>query len=73
VKRQVRVPAELAAALKKNKIAAKAFEQFSPSCQREYTDWITEAKRPETKKKRLARALEWIAQAKPRHWKYKNC
>ncbi len=67
------VPAELTAALKKNKTAAKVFAGFSPSCQREYADWIIEAKRPETKEKRIVQAIEWIAEGKQRNWKYQNC
>ncbi len=69
----VEVPAELAAALKKNKAAAKVFADFSPSCKREYTEWIAEAKREETKTKRVAQAVEWIAEGKQRMWKYQNC
>jgi uncharacterized protein YdeI (YjbR/CyaY-like superfamily) len=68
-----KVPAELTAALKKNKAAAKVFAGFSPSCQREYADWITDAKRPETREKRIATAIEWIAEGKQRNWKYQNC
>jgi uncharacterized protein YdeI (YjbR/CyaY-like superfamily) len=67
------IPTELAAALKKNKAAAKVFAGFSPSCQREYADWITEAKRPETREKRIVTAIEWIAEGKQRNWKYQNC
>jgi uncharacterized protein YdeI (YjbR/CyaY-like superfamily) len=67
------VPAELAASLKKNKAAAKIFAEFSPSCKREYIDWIVEAKRPETKEKRVTQAVEWIADGKQRNWKYQNC
>jgi uncharacterized protein YdeI (YjbR/CyaY-like superfamily) len=67
------VPTELATALKKNKAAAKVFADFSASCQREYVDWITEAKRAETKAKRVAQAVEWIAEGKQRNWKYQNC
>jgi uncharacterized protein YdeI (YjbR/CyaY-like superfamily) len=67
------IPAELAAALKKNKAASKVFTGFSASCQREYTDWIAEAKRPETKEKRVVQAVEWIAEGKQRNWKYQNC
>lgn len=66
------VPAELAAALKKNKAAAKVFAEFSVSAQREYSDWITEAKRPETKAKRVAEAIAWIAEGKQRNWKYQH-
>jgi uncharacterized protein YdeI (YjbR/CyaY-like superfamily) len=67
------VPAELAAALKKNKVAGKVFAEFSPGCRREYVDWIVEAKRAETKEKRVAQAVEWIAEGKQRNWKYQNC
>jgi uncharacterized protein YdeI (YjbR/CyaY-like superfamily) len=67
------VPSELATALKKNKAAAKVFAGFSPSCQREYADWIADAKRPETRQKRIATAIEWIAEGKQRNWKYQNC
>ena len=67
------VPAELAAALKKNKAAAKVFAEFSPSCRREYVLWINEAKREETKAKRVAQAVEWIAEGKQRNWKYQSC
>ena len=69
----MRVPPELAAALKKNKMATKVFEEFSPSGKREYAEWIAEAKRPETKQKRVKQAVEWIAQGKQRNWKYMNC
>jgi uncharacterized protein YdeI (YjbR/CyaY-like superfamily) len=67
------VPAELAAALKKSKAATQVWKAFSPSCQREYAEWITEAKRDETKEKRIVQAIEWIAEGKQRHWKYQNC
>ncbi len=73
VKPPPQIPAELTAALKKNKAAAKVFTAFSPSCQREYADWIAEAKRPETRDKRIAQAIEWIAEGKQRNWKYQNC
>ena len=62
-----------AAALKKNKKATAVFEAFSPSCKREYVDWIAEAKREETRDKRIAQAIEWIAEGKQRNWKYQNC
>lgn len=71
-KKPVAVPRELAAALKKNKIAAKAFADFSPSCQREYCLWIAAAKRPETKEKRLREALSLISQGKSHYWKYER-
>jgi uncharacterized protein YdeI (YjbR/CyaY-like superfamily) len=64
------VPDDLLTALDKNAKAKAAFEAFSPSHQREYVEWITEAKAAETRSKRLATALEWIAEGKSRHWKY---
>ena len=66
-------PADLAAALEKNKPAQAAFDAFPPGCKREYIDWIVEAKREETRAKRLAQAVEWIAEGKRRNWKYENC
>jgi uncharacterized protein YdeI (YjbR/CyaY-like superfamily) len=69
----IETPEELTAALKKNKKAAAVFAAFSPSCKREYTDWIADAKRPETREKRVATAVEWIAEGKQRNWKYQNC
>ena len=64
------VPAALAAAFKGNAAAAKTFAAFSPSQRKEYAEWIAEAKREETREKRLAIALEWLAAGKPRNWKY---
>lgn len=66
-------PSEFAAALKKNRKASAVFAAFSPSCKREYVDWIADAKRDETRQKRITQALEWIAEGKQRNWKYQNC
>jgi uncharacterized protein YdeI (YjbR/CyaY-like superfamily) len=71
-KAAVEVPEALAAALKKNKAAAKHFEALSPSCRREYSEWIADAKREETRDKRVATTLEWIAEGKSRNWKYEK-
>ena len=70
---RLKVPADLAAALKKNKAAATTFERFSPSHRKDYIEWITEARRDETRVKRLATTLEWLAEGKSRNWKYENC
>lgn len=67
----VEVPADLERALAKNARARKAFDGFSPSHRREYVEWIQEARREETRAKRLATAIEWMAEGKPRHWKYR--
>jgi uncharacterized protein YdeI (YjbR/CyaY-like superfamily) len=72
-KEAVETPAEFTVALKKNKAANKVFEGFSPSCKREYAEWIADAKRPETRERRIVQAVEWIAEGKQRNWKYQEC
>lgn len=67
------VPADLADALKRSQKAAAAWADFSPSCRREYIEWITEAKRPETRESRLLTTIEWVAEGTSRNWKYQNC
>ncbi|ODU41586.1 MAG: hypothetical protein ABS98_14580 [Lysobacteraceae bacterium SCN 69-48] len=66
-------PEDLAAALANNKAANATFDAFPPGCRREYIEWIVEAKRAETRTKRLAQAIEWMAAGKRRNWKYENC
>lgn len=66
-------PDDLAAALKRNPAARATFEAFSPSHQREYIEWITEAKTDATRNRRIETAIEWMAEGKPRNWKYVNC
>lgn len=68
--RKVEVPDDLAAALEKNERARATFEGFGPSHKREYVEWIAEAKRDSTRSRRLATALQWLAEGKPRNWKY---
>jgi uncharacterized protein YdeI (YjbR/CyaY-like superfamily) len=72
-KAEAEVPADLAAALKKNKAAGATFAGFSPGARREYVAWIVEARHPETRERRLAQAVEWMAEGKQRNWKYQNC
>jgi uncharacterized protein YdeI (YjbR/CyaY-like superfamily) len=72
-KKNLVVPHDLEAALKKNRKALATFEKFSYSHKREYVEWITEAKREETRQKRLVITMEWLAEGKPRNWKYLNC
>jgi uncharacterized protein YdeI (YjbR/CyaY-like superfamily) len=64
------IPEDLAAAVKKNKKAQAAFDRFSPSHRREYVEWITEAKTDATRTRRLLQTVEWLAEGKPRNWKY---
>ena len=68
-------PDDLAALLAQEKHAAarKAWESFPPGAQREYVDWIAEAKTDATRQKRLATTVEWLAEGKRRNWKYEKC
>ncbi len=69
-RRPLTVPADLANALKTHKAAAQTFEKLTPSQRREYVDWITGAKRVETRAQRLDTTLKWLAEGKKRNWKY---
>lgn len=77
VKRQPRpelpIPPEFSAALSASPAAKVTLEAFAPSHRREYVEWISEAKRPETRDKRIAQAIEMLAEGKKRNWKYENC
>ncbi|MEP6940840.1 MAG: YdeI/OmpD-associated family protein [Rudaea sp.] len=68
-----KAPADLLGALRGNKKALATYDAFSPSAKREYVDWVVEAKREETRAKRVAQAVEWMAEGKQRNWKYANC
>ena len=70
VAQAAKVPADLARALKANAKAKATFAGFSPSQRNEYVEWITDAKQDATRANRLETAIDWIAQGKPRHWKY---
>ena len=71
-KRPAVVPDDLAAALRRNAKARATFDAFSASHRREYVEWITEAKREETRERRVATAVEWLAEGKSRNWKYER-
>jgi uncharacterized protein YdeI (YjbR/CyaY-like superfamily) len=70
-KKNLPVPAELKAALAKSKEAAAGFAALTPAQRNEYVEWILEAKREETRAKRVATTLEWAAGGKSMNWKYK--
>ena len=68
----LRIPPALTLALKKNKKARAAFDAFPPSHKRDYADWIADAKAEDTRNRRLAQAITWIAEGKSRNWKYER-
>ena len=71
-KPEIDVPDDFASALAEQEAAEAHFAEFSPSCRREYLEWVVDAKRPETRAKRIAQAVEWIAEGKSRNWKYER-
>jgi len=73
VRKELVVPNDLMASLKKNRKALDTFESLSYSHRKEYVEWITEAKTEATRMKRLKTAIEWLGEGKSRNWKYANC
>lgn len=77
VKHEPKPPAalhpEFATALKANPKAQAVLDGFPPSAQRDYLDWVAEAKQDSTRAKRIADAVQWLSEGKRRHWKYENC
>jgi uncharacterized protein YdeI (YjbR/CyaY-like superfamily) len=71
-RKELVVPDYFVRALKTNKKALTTFENFSPSHKREYVEWITGAKREETRNKRLQTALQWMAEGKSQYWQYQK-
>ncbi|HEY9131662.1 MAG TPA: YdeI/OmpD-associated family protein [Dyella sp.] len=66
------LPADFAVLLKKHRSAKATYDGFSPSMQREYIEWIVEAKTEATRSKRMATAVEWLTEGKQRNWKYQK-
>jgi uncharacterized protein YdeI (YjbR/CyaY-like superfamily) len=64
------IPEILMKALKKNKAAMDVWKKATPGYQKEYANWIADAKTEATQLKRTSTAIEWIAEGKIRNWKY---
>ena len=71
-KKELVVPDYFLKALSKNKKALQIFTAFPYSHKKEYVQWITEAKTEETRNKRVAAAIEMIAEGKGKNWKYER-
>ncbi|MGS1016599.1 YdeI/OmpD-associated family protein [Allosphingosinicella humi] len=67
------MPDDLRRALDGNQAAAATFDGFSPGARRDYVEWVTEAKQAATRERRIAQAVEWMAEGKRRNWKYEKC
>ena len=72
-KPEIAMPDDFAAALAGSPAAQQTYDGFPPSARRDYLEWITEAKAPVTRQKRIVQAVEWLGEGKRRHWKYQNC
>jgi uncharacterized protein YdeI (YjbR/CyaY-like superfamily) len=66
------MPPDLVAALDAAPKAKAAFDAFPPSHRREYMEWILEAKRAETRARRIVQTIEWLREGKSRNWKYER-
>ena len=64
---------DFAAALDRAPEAKTALHSFPPSAQRDYLEWVADAKQGATRQKRIATAVEWLSEGKRRNWKYENC
>ena len=71
-KRAVAVPPELKQALAKNKKAKACFAGLTPGCQREYAEYISAAKREETKLRRIDKIMPMVLASKGLNDKYRN-
>jgi len=67
------VPAALADELARDDDLAAKWNAFAPSCRREYCEWISDAKRDETRAKRIAQTIAQTREGKKMNWKYENC
>jgi uncharacterized protein YdeI (YjbR/CyaY-like superfamily) len=72
LKAEIAMPDDFKNLLSSNATAVGYFEDFSPSKQREYLEWIIEAKSDATRQKRMEQAVEWISEGKSRNWKYQK-
>ena len=71
-KKAIPMPAVLKSALAKSAKAKAYFATLPPGHQREYLEWITEAKTDATRDKRIATTIAWLTEGKRRNWKYER-
>lgn len=62
----------LSAALDGAPAARACFDAFTPAQQRDYVEWIADAKQEQTRARRIAQAIEWIGEGKRRNWQYER-
>lgn len=67
---ELQLPGFFLEALHQHPAALHTFQNFSRSNKKEYLEWLLDAKTEETRNRRLATALDWLAEGKTRNWKY---
>jgi uncharacterized protein YdeI (YjbR/CyaY-like superfamily) len=73
LKKEIFIPSELSYYFESNSELKKAFSSLTHGKQREYAEYITEAKRDETKQKRIEKIIPMIKIGIGLNDKYKNC
>jgi hypothetical protein len=71
-RKTLEVPPELEMVLRKDEVAWAHWEGFNYSHKKEYVEWVTDAKKEETRKRRIAQALEKIRDGHGRDEQYKQ-
>jgi uncharacterized protein YdeI (YjbR/CyaY-like superfamily) len=69
-RKDLQVPDFFLEALNQHSAALNTFQNFSRYQQKDYVEWLLDAKTEATRNKRLATAIEWLAEGKIRNWKY---
>ncbi|MEX0429228.1 YdeI/OmpD-associated family protein [Nocardioides sp. DS6] len=64
--REVDVPSDLAAALAEDPTVKAAYDALAFTHRKEFARWVAEAKRPETRERRIAQAVEMIREGRTR-------
>jgi hypothetical protein len=65
-------PRDFLAPLRASAGASATWKALPPSCRREYLEWIVEAKRSETRARRIATAIEWLGAGRRMNWRYES-
>lgn len=63
--RSITLPTDLQAALAADPVAEAAFARLSFTHRREYVEWVEEAKRPETRSRRIGATVERVLEGEP--------
>ncbi len=71
-KPSLEIPEELQILFEEDTVLYQKFLSFSPSCQREFLEYIIESKKPETRLRRTEKVTQLIAEKTGLHDKYKK-